>query len=80
MRVLLPDPRWNRSVLSPLALEKARSTAAFTSMKRARNPEFKVLWKRIYNHLVGPPHKVDTGEGLCADISARDEFVRKKRG
>jgi hypothetical protein len=68
----------------PITLEKAQRTAVFAAMKRARNPEFRAMWEQIYKQLVERSHKVETdegldmGEGLCADISARDEFVPKK--
>mgnify|MGYP003148301129 FL=1 len=62
----------------PITLKEAQRTAVFAAMKRARNPEFRAMWEQIYKQLLDPSHKVDTGEGLCADISARDEFAPKK--
>ena len=44
-------------------------------MKRARNHEFRALWRRIYQHLVcDDPVSLDESEAVCMDISARDEF------
>jgi len=59
----------------PRALKDSRCVATRTAMKRARNHEFRALWRRIYQHLVcDDPVSLDESEAVCMDISARDEF------
>jgi|TARA_R100001086_G_scaffold25646_2_gene12074 hypothetical protein len=74
------DPRALKGSVSLRELEEveanllySRCMGTVTAMKRARNPEFRALWRRIYEHLVCDD-SLDAGEAVCMDISARDEF------